>query len=116
MDKKEILLPNETIREVVSELVKIQVGIPGQITSIEELKKILSDIINNLITTDFSRLISILYRLDISEKKLRQLLSNSLNKPGGDIIAEMIIKRQEEKIKTRKIFSANHQDCDEEKW
>ncbi len=106
---------NEIITEAVNELQKFQLKISDQIISFDELKKVLSGIINYLITNDFSRLISVLYRLDISEKKLQQLLKTS-NTSAEDIIAEMIIERQQERIKTRKLFSANDHYCDEEKW
>jgi len=116
MDKKEMIAQNEVIEEVIIELQKFQLEISGQIISLNELKKALSDILNGLITNDFSRLISILYRLDISEKKLKELLKNSINISAGDIIAKMIIERQTEKIKTRKLFLDNDSFCDEEKW
>lgn len=103
-------------KEVIIELQKFQLEISGQIISLNELKKALSYILNGLITNDFSRLISILYRLDISEKKLKELLKNSINISAGDIIAKMIIERQTEKIKTRKLFLDNDSFCDEEKW
>jgi hypothetical protein len=108
MDKKELMAGSEIIKEIVSELQKMQLGIPVRIASIDELKQALSGIINHLITNDFSRLIALLYRLDISEKKLRQFLNASTNTSSSDIIANMIIERQEEKIKTRKLFSANN--------
>jgi len=116
MDKKEIIAQNEIIKEVINELQKFQLAIPVQIILFNELEKLLSGIINDLITNDFSRLIAVLYRLDISEKKLKELLKNSINTSAGDIIAEMIIERQTEKIKTRKFFSGKDSFCDEEKW
>ena len=116
MNQKEIAAGNEIIKEVATELQKFQLEISSQLISFDELKKVLSDIINHLITNDFSRLIAVLYRLDISEKKLKQLLKKSINTSAGDIIAEMIIERQAEKIKTRKLFSSNDSYCDEEKW
>lgn len=116
MDKKEIMAEKEIIKEVAGELQKFQLEIPVEIISFDELKKVLSGIINYLITNDFSRLISVLYRLDISEKKLQQLLKKSINISAGEIIAEMIIERQVEKIKTRKLFPANNNYSNEEKW
>ncbi len=43
--------------------------------SIDELKNILTDYINPLISNNFNKLISILYRMDINELKLKQLLA-----------------------------------------
>lgn len=116
MDKKEIIEGGEIIKEVVNELQKFQLEISVQIISLYELKQVFSDIINHLITNDFSRLISLLYRLDISKKKLNQLLKNSANISAGDIIAEMIIERQLEKIEAGKSFKTTHSFYDEEKW
>lgn len=116
MNEKEIIAGNEIIKEVVNELQKFSLEISSQIIAFDELKKVVADIINHLITNDFSRLIAVLYRLDISEKKLKQLLKSSIDTSAGDIIAEMIIERQAEKIKARKLFSANESYCDEEKW
>ena len=116
MDKKELIPYNEIIEETVNELKKLQLSVPVQIISIDQLKEAISTVINNLIADDFSRLISLLYRLDISEKKLRKLLAISGNVSSSDIIAQMIIDRQQEKIKARKLFSTNNNFCDEEKW
>ncbi len=111
-----MMAENEIIKEVVNELQKFQFEISAEVVSMNAFKKLLSDHINYLITNDFSRLISVLYRLDISEKKLKELLKNSINTSAGDIIAEMIIERQAEKIRARKLFSGDDGDCDEEKW
>ena len=43
--------------------------------------------INRLITDDFSGLINLLYRLDISEAKLKKLLSEHPQEDAGKIIA-----------------------------
>lgn len=59
---------NDIIKEVVDELQKSRLEIPVRIISYDELKKAISDVVNHLIANDFSRLIAVLYRLDISEK------------------------------------------------
>lgn len=115
-ENKEIMDEAEMIKEAASELLKCKSGIFAEVTSVSELKKTLSDNINHLITNDFSRLITILYRMDVSEEKLKKLLPSATNTSAGDIIAEMIIERQKEKIKTKKIFSANNSFGEEEKW
>jgi len=81
----------------------------------EQLHRAIAAEINFLITSDFSRLISILYRLDISEKKLKDYLQLPGDTPAGKVIAEMIIERQLEKIESRRKFK-NTRFCDEEKW
>jgi hypothetical protein len=72
--------------------------------------------IRNLINNDFQKLISILYRLDVSEKKLKDLLAQT-NSDAGFIIADAIIERQSEKIISRKNFNSHGKNIpDEEKW
>jgi len=83
--------------------------------SIEELKLALSVYINYLIINDLNKLMQILYRVDVPEKTLKTNLQNQENDPGS-IIAEMIVERQLEKIKTKKQFRLNTDIPDNEKW
>ena len=83
----------------------------------EQLLQVLSVEINRLINQDFSRLIAILYRIDISEPKLKILLAENKGSDAGRIIAWMILERQKEKQKTRKIYSTKEDNIpDDEKW
>jgi hypothetical protein len=103
--------------ELASELSRFDFPIASDCLTIEKLKIEISREVNHLISTDFSRLISLLYRLDISEKKLRNALAAPKVENAGDVIAEMIISRQLEKIKSRNSFkTAGHDIPEEEKW
>jgi len=84
--------------------------------SLEEIKEQLAKYINYFITNDFEKLISLLYRVDVSERKLKQMLNENKNSDAGKIIAELIIERQLQKIKTRNEFKQQHDINDEEKW
>jgi hypothetical protein len=80
-------------------------------------KQILSDRINELLNTDFQKLVSILYRMDISEIKLKQFLLENPGTDAGIIIADLMIERQEQKIKSREQFSKRDENIsDDEKW
>jgi hypothetical protein len=81
-----------------------------------ELKSKLTGAINELIVQDFSRLINVLYRLDISEEKLKSALLTNNNEQASDIIVALIIERQLQKIKTRQKFNSNDHFSDEDKW
>ena len=82
-----------------------------------ELHTQLADYINGLIKNDFDKLISYLYRIDVNEQKLKTLLQKNPNENAGNIIAALIIERQQQKIKTRELFSQQDNDVDEdEKW
>jgi hypothetical protein len=77
----------------------------------------LAEKINELLNKDFQRLVSILYRMDINESKLRALLQNNPDTDAGILIAEMMVERESQKIKTRRESSRRDNNIDEEeKW
>lgn len=83
---------------------------------LDELQKQLSAHINTLIQTNFEKLISILYRIDINEAKLKGLLEHNRDEDAANIITTLIIERQLEKIKLRNQFRQEPGINDEEKW
>ena len=94
----------------------IAIGLPEKI-SFEELKERLSIQINYLIEKDFQKLVSLLYRVDVSETKLKNLLLQYPGENAGNIIAELIIERQLQKLKSRQEFRRKDNNIDEnEKW
>ncbi len=77
----------------------------------------LGDYINSLIEKDFDKLITYLYRIDVNEQKLKNLLQQNPEEDAGNMIATLIIERQLQKIKTREQFSPRDNNIDEkEKW
>jgi hypothetical protein len=85
--------------------------------SYEEIHTQLSTYINGLIKNDFDKLITYLYRIDVNEQKLKSLLQQNQNEDAGNIIASLVIERQQQKIKTRQQFSQRDNSFDaEEKW
>ena len=66
--------------------------------------------INAMITGDFSALIRILYRVDVSESRLRQLLQENKATDAGRLIARLILERQWQKILTRREYSREDAD------
>lgn len=59
--------------------------------------------INNLLHNDFSKLLQILYRIDVDENKLKRALFES-TLPAAEIIADLIIERMLQKIHFRKMY------------
>ena len=85
-------------------------------TSLILFKEKLVSYINDLINHDFGKLIRILYRIDVSEKKIKEMLASSLT-DAGVLIADMIIERQMQKIRTRSQCGGKNKNIpDEEKW
>jgi hypothetical protein len=65
----------------------------------------LEQAINELIKNDFSRLVQLLYRIDVSEAKLKNILSANPNEDAGKLIAQVIIERLAITKKARESFS-----------
>lgn len=85
----------------------------------ETLVEVLSGRINDLISTDFSRLLHLLYRIDIDETQLRSLLRRHPDEDAGQIIAKLILSRQREKAAAREAFRRSSVDLDipeDERW
>ena len=80
------------------------------------LHMILKEEVNRLINEDFNKLVQILYRIDVPEKKLRQVLSDNPSTDAADIIAKMIMERQMEKARLRAAFKTNRDIPDDERW
>lgn len=93
----------------------LQIDLPGNI-SLNEIKTRLSEHINHLIQSDFQKLVSILYRIDVSETKLKQLLKENSSIDAGLIIADLIIERLLQKIKSRQEHKRDDNISDDEKW
>jgi hypothetical protein len=102
----------------IAEEIGSKIGLPlPQYHDEKLLLQQLAERINHLIVHDFGYLVSLLYRLDISEKKLKQLLAENETADAGMLIAEMIVQRQAEKINSRRQFKQNDSAIsDEEKW
>ncbi len=91
--------------------------LPGTVNKIQDAENYLSNKMNELIKTDFNHLVQILYRIDVNEAKLRQVLKDNPNEDAGKIIAALIMERQQQKIKSRQQFSQQDDNfSEEEKW
>ena len=84
--------------------------------SMEEIKEKLSARINELANNDFAGLINMLYAVDIDEARLKLLLKENEEMDAGNIISELIIERQLQKIRSRKNMKQDNRASDEERW
>ena len=72
--------------------------------ALKQLKEILMRRIEELIEKDFEQLMYILYRIDVSEEKLKGKLAEQPTDLAAEIMADMVIERRLAKIKTRKAY------------
>lgn len=75
-------------------------------TRFRELRKVLIRRIEELIDKDTEKLMWVLYRIDVSEQKVKEALAANTSANHAEVIADLIIARQIEKVKTR----AEHSD------
>lgn len=81
------------------------------------LQQQLAEAVNFLILHQFDELIRLLYRIDVHEQKLKQLLREHPQEDAGNIIASLIIERQLQKIKSRREFGRDTTIIpEEERW
>jgi hypothetical protein len=74
------------------------------LASLEEFRKYLTDKLKYLLDEKFDTLVNILYRIDINEKKLSQLFSGNNRDSIPASLTDMIIDRQLEKLRLRKLY------------
>lgn len=67
----------------------------------EEMKKQLTDFLNVLLNKDFERLLQGLYRIDVNEEKVKEILYVGSPEFIADNLAELILNRQLQKATTR---------------
>lgn len=83
----------------------------------EELREQLTQQINQLINEDFEKLVFLLYRIDVDEARMRALLVEHGNNNSAELIANLVLERQLQKIKSRRDFNQRDQSSStEEKW
>ncbi len=100
------------------ELLRSELGIDIiEQDSYQKIHRQLAVYLNELVKTDFDKLVTYLYRIDVPEEKLKTLLHQNPQEDAGNIMASLIIERQLEKIKSREQFNTRDNNIDEEeKW
>jgi len=85
------------------------------VAAIDELEALLAERVNTMIQRDFGALVQLLYRVDVSESKLRGLLQENAGEDAAGVIARLILERQWQKIETRRRYRRDV-GGDEERW
>ena len=89
----------------------------NQLLTIEKLTASqMADFINELIEKDFSRLVQLLYRLDVSEDKLKSVLLEHPTGDAGVLIAQLIMERIAQREIAKNMFTKKAEIPEEEKW
>lgn len=92
--------------EKENEVLQLEQLSPGQ----------MADFVNQLIDKDFSRLVQLLYRLDVSEDKLRTVLQEHPAADAGSLIAALILERIAQRDAAKRMFPKQDNIPEDEKW
>jgi hypothetical protein len=76
----------------------------AELNSLEEFRNYLTEKLKYLLDEKFDMLVNLLYKIDISEEKLSKLFSDKNRDLIPRRLAELIIERQIQKIKFRKLY------------
>ena len=100
----------------ISDKIISEINLMQQVSN-EQIRARLIDLINELIQKDFNALLQLLYCIDVDEMKIRSCLKENKNNDTASLLADLIIERQLQKIKTRQEYqSRNDVNDNDEKW
>lgn len=77
---------------------------PSENDALNRFRKLLTEHVAQLLTQDPERLKWLLYRIDVAEKQLAEVLANSDSDKVPAELARLMIDRQMEKAKTRELY------------
>jgi hypothetical protein len=97
-------------------IIKIAADLGLEIPAPNEGRTWLEQQVNHLLVNDMSRLLMILYRVDVSEEKLKTMLKNNAGTDAAIIITDLLIERQLQKEKTRNEHRESGEIDENEKW
>ena len=102
-------------QELVQQNLSEEFGL-GQMADKMDFMNHLALKINELIIHDFEKLVQILYRIDIDEIQLRDMISKYVHEDAGFIIAQLVADRQLKKLESRKDFKPDENIPEADKW
>ena len=83
----------------------------------DDIQLLVKEKVEEMLQSDFQGLITLLYRIDVNESKLKEMLEAQKGADAADIISALIIERQVQKAESRNAFRNNDQEkSEEEKW
>lgn len=78
----------------------------GNVLSFDEIHRVLTERIHELLEKNVEKLIFILYRIDVGQKRTDEIFNNPSKEEIASLLATAVIERQLEKVKTRRKYSS----------
>ncbi len=105
VDKVETMLNDEELVKETSQIIAkdFEISAAG---SLDELRRILSIRLDEMLLSNVEKLLSILYIIDVSQKKLDDIFASESREEIPLLLADAIIERQLNKAKTRNYYKS----------
>lgn len=100
----------DILKQQIQNTLSLRADLTEAVKNEEQLLKLVEQYVQELIDTDFEKLLLVLYRLDVSEKKVKQALEINGAENATNSIAKLILEREKEKAETREKFSNGNTD------
>ncbi len=89
-----------------------ELGMPD---GMELLRERVAYVVEYLLEKDFEKLLNMLYIMDVSEEKIKQVILDESDGLAHYLIADLIIEREWKKVETRLFYKQKKLD-DDESW
>ncbi len=101
----------DLIKDTANQIIKdfdmfgMEIKFSGSVyNAYEELFDQIRPRIENLISNNHQKFMGILYRIDLSEEQIKKAVNENFSEPFSDIITDLIIKRELQKVVIRSQF------------
>lgn len=96
-----------TVQQIQKDLSWQNLELPLSISpSVEELKSQLSKLFSYLEQGQYQTLMNILYRVDVGEEQIQKAMSEAVDEPFSDVVAQLLMKRCLLKVLMKHHFSS----------
>ena len=82
----------------------------------EQLEALLAQKLEDMISNNFQQFVLLLYKIDVSENKVREIFGPDVAADAYHKLAAVLIERQQQKVISRKATKKPDDDDGEEKW
>lgn len=86
---------------------KIKFSNKPELSAYQEVFQQILPLIDEMLNDDYIKLMSILYRIDIDEDFLNRKLKETPNADTDEVITDLIIKRELQKVIIKQMYSSN---------
>ena len=87
---------------------KIKFSNNPELSAYQELYQEILPLIDEMLNDDYIKLMSMLYRIDIDEDFLNRKLKETPNADTDEVITDLIIKRELQKVIIKQMYSSNN--------